>query len=110
MDQIEDSFITKLIKEHVFEFDKKFHQLHYQMNDYLTHIIGHNLNDPTNSRKPRGAVNFIGSLANTLFGTATRGQIDFIHDRLHSLDSLTEQERKLLNVHSSILNVSLKDN
>ena len=79
------------------------------MNEYLTHVLDYDLNNPTQSRKPRGAVNFIGSLANTLFGTATQGQIDHIHDRLHSLDSLTEQERKLLNVHSSILNVTLKD-
>ena len=109
VDQIEDNFVTKLIKENIFEFDKKFHEMHYQMNDYLTHIIGFNLNNPTHSRRIRGAVNFIGSLANTLFGTATQGQIDFIHDHLHSLDTFTEQERRLLNVHSSILNVTLKD-
>ena len=109
VDHMEDNFITNLIKEHIYDFDKKFHQLHYQLNDYLVHILGVNLNDPTHSRKPRGAVNFIGSLANTLFGTATQGQIDFIHDRLHSLDSLTEEERRLLNVHSSIINVTLND-
>ena len=109
VDHIENNLIMKLIKQHVFEFDRKFHLLQYQMNDYLTHILGYNLNDPTHSRKPRGAANFIGSIANTLFGTATQGQIDYIHDRLESIESLTEQERKLLNVHSSIINVTLKD-
>ena len=109
VDQMEGNFITKLIKEHIFEFDRKFHMLNYQFNDFLVHILGINLNDPTHSRKPRGAVNFIGSLANTLFGTATQGQIDIIHNRLNELQTLTEEERKLLNVHSSIINVTLHD-
>ena len=54
-------------------------------------------------------MNIVGSIANILFGTATQDQIGFIHDRLQPLDSFTEQERKILNVHSSILNVTLGD-
>ncbi|XP_045119165.1 uncharacterized protein LOC123509094 [Portunus trituberculatus] len=57
----------------------------------------------------KGAINFIGSFANTLFGTATQDQVDFIHKRLQSLDSFTEEERKLLNVHSHVINVTLNE-
>lgn len=89
-----------------FYFDKRFHQLHYQMNDYLTHILGYNLNHPTRKRNPRSTINFTGSFGNTLFGVATQDQIDFNHSCLNFLDSFTEQERKLFNVHASILNVT----
>ena len=67
------------------------------------------LNDPRNYRHTKGALNVIGSIANMLFGIATQSQIDLIHNRSHSLDSFMEQERKIFNVHSSILKVTLRD-
>ena len=30
----DNNFMTNLIKQHIFEFDEKFHQLHYAMNDF----------------------------------------------------------------------------
>ena len=64
--------------------------------------------NPEKNRHTRGTLNIIESIVNTLFDTATQSQINFIHNRLHSLDSLAKQERKTLNVHSSILNVTVR--
>ena len=104
-----DNVMTQLVKTHINEFQVKFQDLYYSLNDYLTHILGHNLNELDHTREKRGAVNFIGSIANTLFGTATQSQIDYIHERLTSLNTLTEKERQVLNLHSETLNVTLND-
>ena len=101
--------ITSLISQHILSFQTQFANLNQNMNDFLMHIVGYDLNDSNTKRKTRGAINFIGSLANTLFGTATQGQVDLIHKRLQSLDTFTEEERKILNVHSKVINVTLKE-
>ena len=46
------------------------------MNDYLIHILGYNLNDSGKNRHTRGALNVVGSIANTLFDTTTQVQVD----------------------------------
>lgn len=101
--------ITSLISQHIVSFQDKFKSLHQNMNDFLMHIVGHDLKNLNSRRRARGAINAIGSLANTLFGTATQSQIDFIHKRLTSLDKFTEEERKILNIHSQVINVTLKE-
>ena len=105
----ENNIMTQLVRTHINEFEVKFRELFYSLNDFLTHILGYNLNELDHNRDKRGAVNFIGSIANTLFGTATQSQIDYIHARLNSLNTLTERERQVLNVHSEIINVTLTD-
>ena len=105
----ENEFMVKLMKPHIYEIQKKITDLHYSLNDFLTHILGYDLNKTKRTRKIRGAFNILGSLANTLFGTATQDQIDYIHDRLHSVETLTEQEREMLNIHSQAINVTMID-
>ena len=94
---------------HVFGFDSKFKHIHFDMSDYLIHILGYNLNVSKKNRHTRGAVNIIGSIANAHFGTATQDQIDHINEKSQSLNRFTEEERKFSNVHSHILNVTLGD-
>ena len=69
-----------------FEFGTKFQQLYYAINDFLVHKLGYNLNESRTNRHMRGILDIVGSIANTLFGTATQEQIDLIHNRLQSLD------------------------
>ena len=110
LDEIEgDDFLlfTSLISQHILAFQERFKNLHASMQDFLMHIVANDIPQPR--RKKRGAINFIGSFANTLFGTATQDQVDIIHKRLQSLDSFTEEERKLLNVHSHVINVTLNE-
>ena len=101
--------IASLIAQHIFAFQQRFKKLYDNMDDFLMHIVGHNPDASHSRRKTRGAMNFMGSLANTLFGTATQDQVDVIHNRLRSLDTFTEDERKLLNVHSRVINVTLNE-
>ena len=103
-----DSIIDDMVYDHVVQVKNRFHELHYAMQDFLLHIIDDDVS-VKRARQPRGAINFVGSIANTLFGTATQEQIDLIHDKLSVLESLTEDERRLLNVHSRILNLTLTD-
>lgn len=93
--------ITSLIPQCTVSFQDWFKNLYQNMNDFVMHIVGScnahysscNLNNPNSRRKPIGAFDAIGS-GNTLFGTATQGQIYFIHKCFHSLDAFTEEERK----------------
>ena len=98
-----------MVYNHALAIRKKFHALHYEMQDFLVSIVGSNVTHDKHARKPRGAMNFIGSVANTLFGTATQAQVDFIHKKISVLESLTEDERQKLNVHSRVLNITLAD-
>ena len=38
------NFISGIILRHVFEFELKFKELHFAMNDFLIHILGYILN------------------------------------------------------------------
>lgn len=55
------------------------------------------------------ALNFADFLAKLLIGTATQAEVDLIHSYLSDLNKLTEEERKTLNVHSGILNITIRD-
>ena len=99
--------ITDMIHTHVRELKIKFKELDYSLHDFLRHITGKDIF--THSRTERGAINAVGTLANALFGTATQKQVDEIHHRLNELESLTEQERKMLNIHSKTLNITLTE-
>lgn len=104
--------VVAAIKHSLGNFDKEFHKLLDNLKDFLRYAI---TADPSrngfsmNIRKKRGMINFLGSLSNILFGTATQAQIDAIHKKIAVLDSLTEKERILLNVHSTTLNVTIRN-
>ena len=104
-----DMILTSSVSQNIVSFQGKFQGLHDNMQDFLLHIVKNNDDKSTSKRKPRGLINLVGSLANTLFGTATQAQVDFIHKRLSSLDTFTEEERKILNVHSEVINVTLRE-
>ena len=85
-----------------------------RLNDSVTHTA-HDLQlfldfyiTPSN-RKARGAIDIVGTLANSLFGTATQSQVDVINSNLHKLSELSEVQRKTLNVHSAILNATVRN-
>lgn len=44
-----------------------------------------------------------------LFGLSTKAQLSRIHARVDQLDSLSDQERNQLNLHSKLLNVTMRD-
>ena len=103
--------VISSIKNTLRSFDKEFHVLLHNLKDFLRYVVN---TDPTKShfnyyRKKRGLVNAIGSISNVLFGTATQAQVDAIHDELETLNSFTEKERVLLNVHSTTLNLTLRN-
>ncbi|KAI3382315.1 hypothetical protein SNEBB_001886 [Seison nebaliae] len=58
-------------------------------------------------RTRRGLFNALGELSHTLFGTATDRQTNYLQNQLTALTSLVEEERKQLNVHSHLLNITL---
>ena len=68
------------------------------MNNFLHYIINSNVH--TQDRVRRDALNFKGAIFKILFGVATQQQVDTIHQRLQSTETLTEKERIMLNVHS----------
>ena len=51
----------------------------------------------------RGLLNVVGKVSSYLFGTATQEQIDTINKHVTRLETLTETERRTLNLHSRIL-------
>ena len=99
---------TDILKEDIQELSEKSNSLQFLMDDYLKQFLKNDINNKP-KRNRRGAINFIGSIAHSLFGVATDDQINTLNDKLHNLDSLTEKERRLLNIHSQILNVTLHD-
>ena len=88
-------------------FDAEFQKMFVDMNDFLEYLIGRNPYSEVRSK--RGALNFMGSLSNMLFGTATQDQIDTIHNKLQAMEILSEKERNMLNLHSSTLNMTIRN-
>ena len=97
--------IVTSLQKSLRNFDREFVKMFKDMNNFLHYIINSDVH-PLN-RVRRGALNFIGSIFNILFGVATHQQVDTIHQRLQSTETLTEKERIMLNVHSSTLNITL---
>ena len=73
-------------------------------NEFLKYIVE---TDPQLFRMRRGAFNILGSISNVLFDTATQEQVDEIHNKMQTMNRLTEKERVMLNVHSSTLNMTI---
>ncbi|KAG0722437.1 hypothetical protein GWK47_044479 [Chionoecetes opilio] len=106
MEHMNRSYPTvDLLKRTLDGFHGEFSKLFKEAKAFLTSVSGR----APHSRYRRGAANFIGSLANLLFGTATQEQVDKIHKNLDNLNQLTESERQTLNIHSEILNITIRD-
>ena len=98
--------VVASLKRTLKNFDVEFEKLFVDTNEFLKYIIGA---DTKPYRFKRGAFNILGSISNVLFGTATQEQVDEIHNKIQSIDRLTEKERVMLNVHSSILNMTIRE-
>lgn len=99
--------VVGTLKSALESFDREFNHLFRDTKEFLTYIMH---TEPDSGRIfKRGALNIIGDISNIMFGTATQAQVDAIHDKLHSIESLTERERVLLNAHSQILNVTIRE-
>ena len=61
------------------------------------------------SRSRRSPFDFVGSLSNSLFGVATQHQIDEIHDRIDQIGSLSQNELDQLNLHTQIINETVRN-
>ena len=59
------------------------------------------------SRPKRALFEAFGTLGNYLFGLATEQEIQDTNDMINKLNDLTEDERKMLNLHSTVLNVTM---
>ena len=75
-------------------------------NEFLRYIVGA---DTKPYQVKRSTFNVLRSISNVLFGTATQEQVDEIHNKIQSIDRLTERERIMLNVHSSTLNMTIRE-
>lgn len=100
------------IKATLSNFDREFHYIFVDLNDYLKYVFEADLGRFHYALPPRGKrglINFVGSLSNVLFGTATQQQVDAIDSKITELSTLTEQQRVMLNVHSETLNATLRN-
>ena len=61
------------------------------------------------SRKKRAYINIIGDLSKKVFGTATEDDINEIHENLENIKDMSEEQRRQINVHTEILNNSIRD-
>ena len=64
---------------------------------------------PQQKRKKRAYINIIGDLSKTLFGTATEADIEEIHENLDKIQEMSEDQRRQINVHTTILNNTIRD-
>ncbi len=101
-----------LLKHHVQVFQQGIQEVNESLNSFL---IGCCQMRTTKGRRggrnrnKRGAINFVGDIAGKLFGLATQKQIKAIHSQLDSLHTLTDTERRLLNVHTKVLNNTVRN-
>ena len=97
--------IVNLLSKTLDNFQEEFDKMFKETVEYLSSISGRS----PHGRPRRGAINLLGQLANLLFGVATQKEVDNIHNQLNDLNHLSEEERKTLNVHTEILNITVRD-
>ena len=64
---------------------------------------------PQQRREKRAYINVIGDLSKTLFKTATEADIEEIHDNFDKIQEMSEDQRRQINVHTTILNNTIRD-
>ena len=97
--------VVASLKRTLQKFDREFKKVFVDTNEFLRHIVG---TDPQPYRVKKNAFNILGSISNVLFGTAIQEQVDEIHNKIQTMNILTEKERVMLNVHSSTLNMTIR--
>ena len=101
--QTNDSLVN-VLRSHMMRLNYNLLDSEAKVRSFLSYFI-----HTKHTRHERGALNIVGTVSNALFGTATQGQIDSINDRLDTLNELTEKERVQLNVHSELLNATIRN-
>lgn len=94
---INQSVLLRSLKHNFQYFYLTFSKIFKTTVDYFTYLTSGTPTTGTpfeSHRGRRGALDIVGSLANTLFGVATEGQVDRIHSSINYLEDLTETERK----------------
>ena len=61
------------------------------------------------ARTKRSPFDFVGNLASSLFGTATQDQIEEIHSNIDNLSALSKKQLDQLNVHTTIINETVRN-
>lgn len=99
--------LIRSMKATLQSFDMEFHRAFKNLNSFLRYVIN---TDPEKfSRSKRGLINILGSLSNSLFGTATQSQIDAIHNQLIKDRQINEEQRRILNLHNQVLNITTRN-
>ena len=100
-------FSDKLII-HIKYFLEEIKKLETHMKDFFTYMLSAVNPMRPNHRGKRGAINILGTLANALFGVATQKQVNDIHAHINNMEDLSEKQRNQLNVHTDILNITVR--
>ena len=100
------SALVASLQNTVLSFQHEFNIRYDDLSNYVDYLMS---DHPWSRRHRRGAIDIMGQFANVLFGTATQQQVDDIHARLGQLETMSEKERSVLNVHSRILNSTIRD-
>ncbi|XP_050693841.1 uncharacterized protein LOC126984264 [Eriocheir sinensis] len=109
IEHMNQSFPTVgLLRRTLDSFHFEFNKLFKDLNNFLAAMSGRD-GSPFKTRQRRGAVDFVGSVESLLFGTATQAQIDVIHEKLSHLHTLSSEERRQLNLHTEVLNATVRD-
>ena len=64
---------------------------------------------PVNTRQKRGAINFIGEIASTLFGVATTEQLSALDTALSNFHELSEENANKLNILNKVVQLSTSE-
>lgn len=103
------SFPTlKILRKTLDSLHSEFDKLFKEFNSFLRALSGRD-ESPYRTRQRRGAIDFLGFLSNLFFGTATQAQSDVIHSKLLRLHSLSTEERRQPNLHTEVLNATVRD-
>ena len=84
--------VVASLKKILQNFDREFKKLFVETNDFQRYIVGA---DPQKYRVWRVAFNILGSISNVLFGTAMQEQVDEIHNKMQTMNTLTEKKSKI---------------
>ena len=103
----DDYPLIKSVKDTLQSFELEFHNSYKNLNAFLHYVL--NTEPKRFSRTKRGLINILGSLSDVLFGTATQSQIDSIHNQLINSRQISEEQRRMLNLHTRLLNLTIRN-
>ena len=100
------SALVASLQNTVRSFQTEFEIRSEDLSNYVDYLLS---DHPWSHRSRRGAIDIFGDLSNQLFGTATQKQVDDIHAQLHRLEMMSDKQRAMLNVHSKVLNSTIRN-